>query len=479
MKKSMKPKIHSKILLYFLLFTTFILLLIWLMQILFLNTYYEKRKMKEVESIAKDVIQEYNSNDFEGYLRNAAFQNELTIYVFTNTNQKINIKFSSERNIPGGNNIALTDFIERLDGKDSLSYITDINISFSPEGKPNDKQNLKTIVYGQIRNIDNEQIYFFVCASLLPIANTTSILASQLLIITVICFLFSVGLSFYMSRKLSKPILDLQKSAEQLSNGNLNISFDAKGFQEVEYLSDTLNYATMELKKTDELRKDLIANVSHELRTPLTIIKGYTEMIQDFSGDNKAKRTEHLEAIMQETERLAVLVKDILDLSRLQSGFVKYEKTIFNFSNSLKNVFTFFKGIYEKEEFTFISEITEELYIEADEKRLEQVVYNVLANAINYSRDQKVIEVRLHKKDMLICLEIQDHGIGISEEEKPYVFEKFFQSTNEGKTKIGTGIGLSIVKSILDAHNYEYGIKSILNEGSTFYLNIKVNEEDQ
>ena len=143
-------------------------------------------------------------------------------------------------------------------------------------------------------------------------------------------------LSFYISSKISRPITDITKSARKLADGQYGTTFHAEGqYTEIQNLADTLNKTSYELEKASLLQKDLMANVSHDLRTPLTMIKSYAEMIRDLSGDNPEKREKHLQVIIEESDRLNVLVTDVLELSRMQAGTSQIRIASFNIRDTL------------------------------------------------------------------------------------------------------------------------------------------------
>ncbi|HRR90306.1 MAG TPA: HAMP domain-containing sensor histidine kinase, partial [Eubacteriales bacterium] len=336
-----------------------------------------------------------------------------------------------------------------------------------------ESQGRKTLTYGEIKEVDGEYIYFYINASIIPVESTTRILTIQLMAVTVLCFVLAVFISLIMSKQLSDPIVSLTKSAERLAQGDFSVKFEGKGYNEIDKLSDTLNYATEELQKTENFRKDILANVSHELRTPLTMIKAYAEMIQDISGENPDKRNKHLQVIIEESERLKILVNDILDLSKLQAGVEQYVKAPFNLSLAVERIAAAFSGSFAKSGYSFKTDVAEGIEINCDGKRIEQVIYNLIANAVNYSGDDKRITVKLIKEEWGAIFSVSDRGYGIPADSIPTIFDRFFTGKHSKRPVTGSGIGLSLVKSILTAHNYDYGVESRENEGSTFYVVFK------
>ena len=214
-----------------------------------------------------------------------------------------------------------------------------------------------------------------------------------------------------------------------------------------------------------------MANVSHDLKTPLTMIKAYAEMIRDISYKDHDKMNEHLGIIVDETDRLTVLVNDILDLSKMQSNADTLKLEKFNLAEEINSIVKRYQIIKEAEKYTINVEMPDEIWIKADKKKLNQVIYNLVNNAINYTGDDKTVTIRVTKHKKYYLVEIIDTGKGIKSEEIPYIWDKYYKSDKKHQRNVvSTGLGLSIVKQILELHNYEYGVKSVLKKGSTFYF---------
>ena len=237
-------------------------------------------------------------------------------------------------------------------------------------------------------------------------------------------------------------------------------------------LADTLTYAEKELSRVDTMQRDLIANVSHDLRTPLTMLKAYAEMIRDLSGDNPVKRNEHLEIIINETDRLSAMVNDILDLSKLESGRQKLEPTSFGIRGKLSEIIDRFKGVSERMGYNIHFTPDEERTVCCDVVKIEQVIYNLINNAINYTGDDKQVYVRQINQPDGVLIEVEDTGDGIEEEKIKLIFDKYYRSENHKREVVGTGLGLSIVKAVLKLHGYDYGVRSTLGKGSVFWFKI-------
>ena len=216
----------------------------------------------------------------------------------------------------------------------------------------------------------------------------------------------------------------------------------------------------------------MLANVTHDLKTPLTMIKAYASMIQEISGGDPEKRAKHTQVIIDESDRLTALVNDILNLSKIRSGMDTLKLQTFNLSEFIHTVLERFGYLTEKMGYTLERDIEDELYTEADMEKIEQVVYNLVGNAVNYTGEDKKIGVALKRTENgKIRFSVSDTGKGIPPEEISTIWDRYYRSSETHKRPIkGTGLGLSIVKTILIKHNFEYGVESEVGKGSTFYV---------
>ena len=233
---------------------------------------------------------------------------------------------------------------------------------------------------------------------------------------------------------------------------------------------DTLAVLTPAQAKKIFPRRDLMANISHDLRTPLTMVKAYAEMIRDLSGDDPEKRNEHLEIIIEESDRLAALVNDIMDLTKLENGTSELHKEPFCVGSRLREIMTRYKLLSERDGYKFYISVNDDAWAEADLIKFDQVIYNLVNNAVNYSGEEKsiyVMEVATPKK---ITISVTDTGDGIDKELMPLIFDRYYRAEKHKREVIGTGLGLSIVKQIFILHGFQFGVKSEEGIGSTFWF---------
>ena len=462
-KKSLKFKMWT----YFVIFAAFIMLLLWLLQIVFMNSYYESMKTNEIKKIGNSLVTEYGKEGFEDLLYTTSLNEGIAIQILDESGSLI---------YP----LNLIDIIRqpRLDYRLFAEFLINLAQSqtdYAIYTREDPRLENPTLIYGAI--LDNSQgsnYFLYINSTLQPIDSTVNVLKNQLIIVTVISLALALVLSYAIATKFTKPIENITKSAEMLAQGNYNIRFEKGQYTEIDNLADTLNYATVELSKTEELRRELIANVSHDLRTPLTLIKSYGEMIRDISGNNEEKRNYHVKTIIDEADRLTRLVNDVLDLSKAQSGIDTMEFKKFAIKETTEKVLKRFNYFRDNEGYTFILNSSTNPYVHGEEEKIEQVIYNLISNAVNYSKDEKEIVINIIDEGDQVNLEVIDKGVGIPDEDLTNIWDRYYKVDKVHKrAAAGTGIGLSIVKSILIGHNAQYGVESEVGKGSKFYFKLR------
>ena len=451
-----KNKLTRHIWFYLIIFTLSIILFLWFFQVIFINSYYEYSKTNQIKSVTNEILRNYD-NDVE-YLDKLSIEENICIEVVKN---RITI-YSSNDSIRGciiSSGKYKNDFYENNLDEQTYKLI-------------NPLLDTKSLIYARKYSDD---ITIFVNASLEPLDNTIKILSNQLIIVSIIVIILSLIIGYFISKRISKPIEKMNEKAKKLANGNYDFSFDNNSnIYEIDELANTLNYAKKELAETDELRRDLLANVSHDLKTPLTMIKGYAEMIRDLNSDNVEKRNANLNVIIEESERLNILVNDLLTLSKIQANKDMIEKEKFDLIELINNIIKRYSIYKDTEGYIFEVNTPDKVMINADKKKIEQVIYNLINNAINYTGDDNKVIINV-LVDKNIRVEIKDTGKGIKKEDLPHIWDKYYHSKKKHKRNvIGTGIGLSIVKTILESHNFKYGVESKRNKGTTFYFEIDI-----
>lgn len=477
--------IRFKLWMYFIGFALLLIGLIWFLQIFFLNNYYEQMKKAEITKLADEVIEVYNDNLASASALTDVLENIMTL------NEDVYMQIDSVDGTLSiapeyGGHFSLYKYTLQVQALKSkltggpLDRVSMISVTSNPLGG----EDTKTLGYACYLDQEDDYLYdtakehryiLYLFSPLYPVKSTVSILRVQLVYITVIAILLALTLALYLASRISKPIKNITSSAAEMGKGNYGVKFKGGHYTEIIDLADTLTNASRELEKTDMYQKDLIANVSHDLRTPLTMIKSYAEMIRDLSGDNPEKRSAHLSVIIDETDRLNVLVSDMLNMSRMQNRSISIERSNFDIRATAQALLASYEILQEQEGYKIKFNASSPIIVNGDEAKIKQVLSNLLTNAIKYCGEDMVIIVNLKKSGKKMRCEVIDHGAGIAPDEISHVWERYYKSsTHHVRPTDGSGLGLSIVKEILTLHKANYGVSSKVGKGSTFWFEMDI-----
>ena len=489
-----KRSVRSKLFTAFLLFSGIMLLMLWVFQVQFLDQFYRMIKSHAVKNAAVSIQQVIdNDEDYKEQIEAIARKNDLCVSVL---NEDLTEIYTSNRRDPrcmidklkkseinsiyqeavanGGNSERFIETDEARNRK--MSEVPPEITDFTPDNDPIKKEKgLQNMTYASVvKNEADKALVVLVNAQISPVDATVETIRTQLVIITAVLILLGMLLAYIMSKKIAKPMIAVNQNAKQLAKGNYEVSFNGSGYREISELNDTLRYAAEELSKVQQLQRELIANMSHDLRTPLTMISGYGEMMRDIPGENTP---ENVQIIIDEANRLTYLVNDILDLSKLQAGVQALELQSCPITKIIKQIAERYAKMQQEEPCQIKLQYEESCYIQADEIKITQVIYNLVNNAITYCGEDRLIIVKQIKKAETVRIEIIDHGEGIPKEQLPYVWERYYKNKHHKRSKTGSGIGLSIVKSILELHHAAYGAESEVGKGSCFWFELPISEQ--
>ncbi|MEG0291173.1 MAG: ATP-binding protein [Anaerovoracaceae bacterium] len=425
-------------------------------------------KIVETEKITSKLTLEYQENNFNTFIDGVKSISE-TDDVFIRIESTNGVIFSPSDELQGYEGelkIAREKLKTKLDNPSSISMVL-----------TGEKTKRETWAYAGYLDASQE-IILYVLAPLYPVSSTITILSHQLFNILLILIVLAFILSYFLSSRIAKPIKSINRSAKHLANGEYGITFSSDlGYSEINDLANTLNKASLELEKSVVLQKDLMANVSHDLRTPLTMVKSYAEMIRDLSGDIPEKRNAHLQVIIDESDRLNTLVNDVLTLSTIQAGTLTLAVKAFSLKELIQTIIQPYEILEETEGYSIQFNCRNDVLVKGDPDRIKQVVSNLLTNAIKYCGEDKKIFINLKRWGKKVHCEVVDHGVGIKPDELPYVWERYYKtSSNHVRQTKGSGLGLSIVKQILLAHNSRFGVESKVGRGTTFWFELGVYE---
>lgn len=297
-----------------------------------------------------------------------------------------------------------------------------------------------------------------------------------------ITLFLSVIIILFFTQLVYKPINKITIATEAYAAGNMHYPLQPDSNDEIGYLAASLSYMASQVAQSEDNQKKLVANISHDFRSPLTSIRGYLEAMQDGTIPPEMY-DKYLQIVINETDRLTKLTNSLLTLNNLNTKGVVLEKTDFDINDVIRNTVASFEGRCQEKKIGVEIVLTgEEMYVVADKGRIQQVIYNLLDNAIKFSNHDSVIIVETTEKKNKIFVSVKDNGIGIPKDEVKMVWDRFYKSDlSRGKDKKGTGLGLSIVKEIINSHNENINVISTEGVGTEFIFSLPKsdkNEED-
>ena len=301
----------------------------------------------------------------------------------------------------------------------------------------------------------------------------TYAILGQMFVVLLLFGLAVVGVAFLYGRAMAKrilePVQELVRVTEEVAQGNYKVTAIKYHNDEIGQLVDAVNIMTKEITRADQAKNEFISSISHELRTPLAAIKGWAETMQDMKDDLEVVE-EGLAIVSKETDRLIILVNDLLDFSRLQAHRIELKKEEFSVFDLLENVIGQFtvRCQQERVKMTLLSD-EQETWVFADYNRLKQVLINIVDNAMKFTVGRPDAEIRISSQvlDDQIIVIVEDNGSGISPEDLIRVKEKFYKGSSN---KSGTGLGLSIASEIMELHGGKMLIDSTLDIGTKVVL---------
>ena len=347
MKTKKKTSIQAKTLFFLLTYNIVIILLLWVCQIKILDIYYEKEQVDNMNNIVKS-LNSTDSSNLTSTLQDIAYENDVCIVL------------SDDISVVGAYNINMNGCILKNNNskvRELMYNFVNSDETFKSYKFINEDKHISALLYGI--KLDNKTAFIY--SNLEDISDFTILIKQQLMYVCIIGIFIAIIISIFLSSKITEPITKITKKAKKLGSGDTEVTFEESGIKEIDELSEALTQAQMEMVKTDELRRDLMANVSHDLKTPLTMIKAYAEMIRDISYKDHDKMNEHLGIIVDETDRLTVLVNDILDLSRMQSNADTLSIETFDLADNIKTIVNRYQIIKETEKYIINVEMPESI----------------------------------------------------------------------------------------------------------------------
>jgi signal transduction histidine kinase len=284
-------------------------------------------------------------------------------------------------------------------------------------------------------------------------------------------------LSWFMAEWITRPLRNISESAKNIAVGKYE-TVPIEGPMEVQQLAHAMNDMSRKVENSLQSQRDFVANVSHEFKTPLTSIQGFSQAIYDGTVQNEKDIKHASDVILNETNRLNLLVNDLLTLAKLDAGTMAMTKERVELNRLLQAIVERFYYEFEKSNIRLNAVYSDEIFLNADAVRLGQVFSNLIDNALKFSEPGTEIHLTVSRQDKQVLIAISDTGAGISEEECARIFERFYQvdKSRQGGAGRGVGLGLSISKQVVEAHGGEISVSSKVGEGSTFMVKLPIED---
>ena len=324
--------------------------------------------------------------------------------------------------------------------------------------------------------------YVVIHASMASVYESSNSLLTISYITMCILFFLSMIILIFFTEIVYKPLRKITYATEQYASGNMHYEFQVESEDEMGYLAACLNYMASEIARSEDDQKKFVANVSHDFRSPLTSIKGYLEAMIDGTIPPELHE-KYLQIVMNETDRLTKLTNSLLTLNNLNTKGMLLDKTDFDINKVIRNTAASFEGTCRKKKLAIELILTgNTMYVNADMGKIQQVLYNLLDNAIKFSQSDSVIRIETSEKKNKLLVSVKDSGIGIPKDDLKLIWERFYKSdSSRGKDKKGTGLGLSIVKEIIASHGEHINVISTEGVGTEFIFSLpcsKIEEEE-
>ena len=494
--------LRMKITLIILLIISILLLSIGLLNNFGLPWFYQNEKVSEIKEAYLKIDNEVMKIESNGQhiIDESSYES-----IINDSLKSIILDYSNKYNIT----IALVDsFTNRAiyssarEGDGLLSRIQDGFIGNQKQNILYSNKNYTIILHQTMQKTSfiegfgycsNNETIVIMSTPVASLKESVSISNRFLIYMAIIGFIITVILTFIIAKMITNPILELAEISNKMGKLDFTAKYSGNRSDEIQTLGQNMNYMSDRLENAigklqeaneilkedikrkeaiDEMRKDFIANVSHELKTPIALIQGYAEGLNEGLCEDEESRKYYTEVILDESEKMNKMVKQLLTLSSLESGNSILHKERFNLTSLVESVIESMSILIGEKNVNIVFDSTKDIYLNADEFKIEEVVTNYISNAIHHVKDSGEIRINISDHENIIGFSVYNTGNPIPEKDINNVWEKFFKLDKaHSRAYGGSGIGLSIVKAIVEAHNGSVAVRNIL-EGVEFSFNI-------
>ena len=439
--------------------------LVYFVQTTFLDDFYKANKAKSLQSVGTSVSSLIGESDFEEMIEHLSMSNEVCVRVVSNREELNYSGPCTLRSIDNTTINMIAGEVNETENKEKL--FDDFHYQRHFLEKPED-----VYIFAKLLTYNDEMVLVMVSSGITPLNTTISTIKSQYLLILGVIIAMTVILALILSRYILNPIKQINSESRNLSRGEYDPEKVRTVSKEFDELNETLENANEDILMAEKAKKELLGNVSHDLRTPLTMIVGYGEMIRDLPEENTE---ENINVIIDEAKRLSTLVDDLIDISKMDAIRLELNKEKVSLNELLNDVYKQYEKYCQNQGIDLELKLDEDIEVEIDVKRIKQVLYNFVNNALNYNNKQKqLIRISSEKKDEnTYRVSVYDNGEGIEEKDLSRIWDRYYKVDKEHKRHhIGSGIGLSLARELLEAHGLEYGVESKKGEYTSFFFDV-------
>ncbi|WP_408011506.1 sensor histidine kinase [Pseudalkalibacillus sp. A8] len=321
---------------------------------------------------------------------------------------------------------------------------------------------------------------FFVIESVEGINESIEKVKDLLILSGIGAFLLAIGFTFIASKRLSDPLLQMEKATRQIAKGNLDVRLNLNSNDELGSLGKAINDLAKDIDHYRTNRNEFFANISHELRTPISYINGYSTVLKKGLYNSEEEKIQYLSIIEDETQRMTRLINDLFDLSKMEEGKIDLNPSFLDLNEIFEYALLKIKIKLDKKNLILVTEVEENMpEIYADGGRVEQIITNLIENAVHYTNKGK-ITIKAWFERQVVKIRIKDTGSGIPNADLPYIFDRFHRVDKSRSRKLGgSGLGLAIVKQLVEIQNGTITVKSEEGKGTLFELSFPISDNKE
>ncbi len=485
----MKHSIKRQFAIIFITLMAGTIVLCWVINNLFLESFYTTRKIDSIEKVYKSI----NAASNDGSLSTEDYGMELRKICDMYNIEVLVIDSSSNAVISISKGLSMLNRLQRniFDRNRTYRLLVEEDTYYIASNM--DKM-MNTEYLEMWGNLDNGNL-FLIMSPLESIRESVDIANKFLAYVGLVATVLSAMIILWVTNRITRPIMQLKGISEQMTNLNFETKYESRGQNEIDLLGEHMNQLSASLEHTiselktannelqkdlekkeqiDEMRKEFLSNVSHELKTPIALIQGYAEGLKEgINQDDAESRDFYCDVIMDEANKMSIMVKKLLDLNQLEFGndIVALER--FDIVELLNNFLQSAEILVKQNDITVRMAEYPPIYVWADEYKTEEVIRNYFSNAINHVNGDKIIEIKCTRMGQKVRISVFNTGEPIPEDALPHIWEKFYK-VDKARTREygGSGVGLSIVKAIMESMNQQYGAVNYTN-GVEFWMELE------